>query len=118
MRNDLRSRNHRCFWAFLVHRVSGVALSIFLPVHFWALGQALTGAAKLEVFLRWTDHPLLKLSEIGLVLLLSAHLSGGVRLLLLEFRPWPASPRWQQGALSLAAGTSAACGLLFALNVL
>ncbi|MBI5110031.1 MAG: succinate dehydrogenase [Rhodocyclales bacterium] len=118
MRNDLRSRNHRCFWAFLVHRVSGVALSVFLPLHFWVLGQALEGAGRLESFLRWTDHPLVKLSEIGLVLLLAAHLSGGLRLLLLEFRPWPAAPRWQQGALALTAGVSAAFGLLFALNVL
>ena len=67
MRNDLRSRNHRCFWAFMVHRISGVALSIFLPLHFWALGQSLAEAGKFESFLRWTDHPLVKLSEIGLV---------------------------------------------------
>lgn len=118
MRNDLRSRNHRCFWAFMVHRISGVALSIFLPLHFWALGQSLAEAGKFESFLRWTDHPLVKLSEIGLVLMLAIHLSGGIRLLLLEFRPWPAAQGWQQGALSLAAGTSAAFGLLFALNVL
>lgn len=118
MRNDLRSRNHRCFWAFMVHRVSGVALSIFLPLHFWVLGQALEGAGKFETFLRWTDHVLLKWSEIGLVLLLAAHLSGGIRVLLLEFQPWPTSARWQQGALSLATGISAAFGLLFALNVL
>lgn len=102
----------------MVHRVSGVALSVFLPLHFWALGQSLADAGRFETFLRWTDHPLVKASEIGLVLLLAAHLSGGIRLLLLEFQPWPAAPRWQQGALSLAAGTSAAFGLLFALNVL
>lgn len=102
----------------MVHRLSGVALSLFLPLHFWALGQALEDAGNFETFLRWTDHGLVKLSEIGLVLLLAAHLSGGIRLLLLEFQPWPASPKWQQGALSLAAGISAAFGLLFALNVL
>lgn len=118
MRNDIRSRNYPSFWAFMVHRISGVALSVFLPLHFWALGQALAGADKLEMFLRWTDHALLKLSETGLVLLLAAHLTCGIRLLLLEFQPWPTSARWQQAALALAAGTTGAFGVLFALNVL
>jgi fumarate reductase subunit D len=118
MRIDIRSRNHPSFWAFMVHRISGVALSVFLPVHFWALGQALSGSDKLEMFLRWTDQGLLKLSETGLVLLLAAHLSCGIRVLLLEFQPWPTSARWQPAALAFAAGTTAAFGVLFALNVL
>ena len=40
-RNDLRARNHPAWWAFLVHRVSGLALAIFLPLHFLALAMAL-----------------------------------------------------------------------------
>ena len=36
-----RNRDHPSYWAFLVHRVSGLALALFLPLHFWALGQAL-----------------------------------------------------------------------------
>ena len=38
MRNDFRARSHPAYWAFIVHRVSGVALALFLPLHFWALG--------------------------------------------------------------------------------
>ena len=58
MKNDFRARNHPAYWAFLVHRLSGLALALFLPAHFWALGQALQGEARLESFLRWTDAPL------------------------------------------------------------
>ena len=96
----------------MVHRLSGLALAIFLPFHFWALGQALQGEAKLETFLRWTDRPLVKFAEIGLVLLLAMHLTGGLRLLALEFLAWR---DWQKSLLACAAGIALATGLIFAL---
>ena len=114
MKNDFRARNHPAYWAFLVHRVSGVLLSAFLPLHFWALGQALHGEAKLETFLRWSDQPLVKFSETLLVLLLAAHLTGGLRLLALEFLAWR---DWQKGLLAAATGVTVAAGLVFLLNL-
>ena len=85
MRSDFRARNHPAYWAFLVHRISGLSLALFLPFHFWALGQALQGEARLDDFLRWTEQPLLKFAETLLVLALAAHLTGGIRILMLEF---------------------------------
>jgi fumarate reductase subunit D len=114
MKNDFRARNHPAYWAFIVHRVSGVVLTLFLPLHFWALGQALHGEARLEAFLRWADQPLVKFAETGLVLLLAAHLTGGLRLLMLEFLAWR---DWQKSLLAAAAGASLAAGLAFLLNV-
>jgi fumarate reductase subunit D len=114
MKNDFRARNHPAYWAFLVHRVSGLLLTLFLPLHFWALGQALHGEARLDGFLRWTEQPLVKFAETGLVLLLAAHLAGGVRLLMLEFLPWR---DWQKSLLAAAAGVTVVAGLVFALNV-
>lgn len=107
-------RSRAGYLAFVVHRVSGVLLALFLPFHFWALGLALQGAAKLEGFLRWTDLPLVRISEVGLVLLLAAHTTGGVRLLLVEFLGW----RERHKTLAaVAAGVAVAFGLAFALNV-
>lgn len=117
IKNDFRSRNHPAYWAFLVHRISGVALTLFLPVHFWALGNALHGEAKLESFLRWSDQPLVKLAEAVLVLLLAAHMAGGVRLLMLEFLDWPDVSASHKTLLAVAAGVSVAVGLLFLLNL-
>jgi fumarate reductase subunit D len=114
MKNDFRARNHPAYWAFLVHRFSGLALTLFLPLHFWALGQALAGEARLDGFLRWAEHPLVKFAETALVLLLAAHLAGGVRLLMLEFLAWR---DWQRSLLAIAAGVSLAAGLAFLLNV-
>jgi len=106
------SRNHPAFWAFLVHRLSGVALAFFLPAHFYVLGTALDGAARLDGVLAWTEQPLVKAAEWVLVLLLAAHLAGGLRLLALEFLPWR---DWQKTLAALAAGVSLACALAFAL---
>ena len=112
---DLRPRLHPTYLAFLVHRISGLLLALFLPLHFWALGSALRGEEALEGFLRWTDQPLVKAAEFGLVVLLAAHLAGGLRVLALEFLGWR---RRQKDLVALSAGLSLAVGLLFLLDVL
>jgi len=114
MKSDFRARNHPAYWAFLVHRLSGVLLALFIPLHFWVLGQALHGEARLESFLRWSDQPLVKFAETVLVLLLAAHMTGGLRLLALEFLAWR---DWQKGLLAAAAGVTLVAGLLFLLNL-
>lgn len=114
MKNDFRARNHPAYWAFLMHRVSGLLLTLFLPLHFWALAQAFQGAAGLDRFLDWTLHPLVKFAETGLVLLLAAHMTGGVRLLLLEFLDWR---DWQKTLLAAGAGVSLVAVLAFLLNL-
>ena len=114
MKNDFRARSHAAYWAFIVHRVSGVALALFLPLHFWALSQALQGEARLESFLRWTEHPLVKAAEVALVVLLAAHMAGGVRLLMIEFLQWR---DWQKSLLAAATAFSLAVGLAFLLNL-
>ncbi len=112
-------RHHPGYGAFLLHRLSGIALALFLPLHFLALATALTGEEALDGFLHWTDNPLVVVAEAGLVVLLAAHLAGGLRLLALEFLPWRAdadSRRWrasQRALIGVVAGVSAAVGLLF-----
>ena len=94
-RVDARSHRHPAWWAYLVHRLSGLALGLFLPLHFWALAQALKGEDGLEGFLRFADQPLVKFAEWGLVLLLALHAAGGVRLLLAALRRfWFLLVRW------------------------
>ena len=81
-------RRDLLWYAALVHRLSGLLLVCFLPLHFLALGLAIEGEGALEGFLRWTDHPTVKFAEMGLVFLLVVHAAGGVRLLVLENLPW------------------------------
>lgn len=112
-RNDARARAHPAYWAFVVHRVSGLLLTLFLPLHFFALSQALDPAA-LDRFLAWTRHPLVRLTEVGIVLALAAHLAGGLRLLLVELVGWRADA--QKSALALGAAFVFVVGAFLALN--
>ena len=108
-------RRHSLWLAFALHRVSGLALAIFLPLHFWVLAQALTAPERLDEFLLWTDLPSVKIAEFGLVFLLAAHFLGGLRLLALEFLPWTGMQK------SLAAGAVAGAFLaagVFLLNAI
>jgi fumarate reductase subunit D len=111
---DLRPRSHPTYLAFVVHRVSGLLLALFLPLHFWALGSAISGEARLEGFLRWADNPLAKAAETVLVVLLAAHLAGGLRVMALEFLGWR---RRQKDMVAVSAGVALLVGLVFLLNV-
>ncbi len=81
-------RKHSLWLAFIVHRLSGVALALFLPIHFLVLGLALNDTASLNGFLQWSDGIGVKLAESGLVFLLAIHLFGGLRLLAMDWLPW------------------------------
>ena len=109
-----RARNHPTYWAFLLHRISGLLLALFLPAHFWALGTAIEGEVRLDGFLRWSEQPLVKIAETGLVVLLATHLAGGLRLLALELLAWR---QWQKSLVALSLGASLGVGLIFLLSV-
>lgn len=101
-------KQHASYWTFVVHRVSGIALALFLPLHFWTLGSAL----QLEGFIAWTQQPLVRLGEWLIVVALAAHLGGGLRVLALEFLPWR---NWQKTLAAVAAALTLGVGLAFAL---
>ena len=109
MAGDARGARGICMKTVaLIHRLSGLGLALFLPVHFWALGKGL----QLDEFLRWTEQPLVKFAEWGIVVLLAAHLGGGLRVLAIEFLDWH---EWQKSLAALAAAIVVGAGLAFAL---
>ena len=81
-------RNEALWYAFLLHRLSGLALALFLPFHFYVLALTLKDPATLDGILHWAQSPAVKLAEFGLVFLLAVHFFGGLRLMALEFLPW------------------------------
>ena len=110
----LKHRGSGLWWAAMVHRISGLALAIFLPLHFLTLGLALEGEARLQNFLRWSDQPLVKAGEIGLVFLFTVHLLGGLRILVIENFDWRDG---QKQLATLAAAASAIVAFAFLARV-
>ena len=100
------ARTHPLWLAYILHRVSGVSLALFLPVHFWVLSLAITDPQRLDGFLLLTETGAIKLAEFGLVFLLAVHMFGGIRLMAMEWLPWTASQK------TLAAGATAASFLI------
>ena len=112
------TRNHPTYWAFVLHRVSGLALAVFLPAHLFVLSLAIKtgaveGGVKLDEFLQWAEQPLVKAAEVGLVVLLAAHLGGGLRILAVEFLPWR---DWQKTLVAVVAAFALGTGVLFLLR--
>jgi fumarate reductase subunit D len=105
------SQNHIGVWAALAHRLSGVLLVLFLPLHFLTLGLALQSEAALDGALRWFEQPWLRVGEWALVCVLSLHLALGLRVLALEFIAWHGG---RKGWIGLGALAAALVGVAFA----
>ena len=99
---DYRAKSHLSYFAYACHRISGLLLACFIPLHFLMLSQSLRGAQGFEASLKLTDFWVFKL--------LAVHLAGGVRLLMIEFGPWRGLRKgWIQASILFAI----ICGLLF-----
>jgi fumarate reductase subunit D len=110
----IKHRGSALWIAAMVHRLSGLGLAIFLPLHFLALGLAINGEARLDSFLRWSEQPTVKLAETGLVFLLTVHLLGGLRVLVIENFAWRDG---QKQLATLAAAISAVIAFVFLARV-
>ena len=108
----LTARAHSLWLAYILHRLSGLALALFLPMHFWVLALAITDPGQLDGFLNLTDAGIVKLAEFGLVFLLAVHMFGGLRLMAMEWLPWSGPQK------TLAAGAAAASFVIATLFLL
>ena len=100
--------------AALLHRLAGVALAIFLPIHFLALATAINGADALDAFLNVTQTPVLKFAEGVIVVALALHMTLGLRVLAIEFLPVRERTSL---TVSLCLAAAITVGLLFVFNV-
>ena len=102
------------FVAAMLHRLSGIALAIFLPLHFLALATALNGADALDSFLALTRRPAVAALEWGIVVALALHMTLGLRVLAVEFFNFREKTL---AALSVCVAATCAVGLIFILNL-
>jgi fumarate reductase subunit D len=107
------SHRQRGFIAAIAHRLSGIALAIFLPLHFLALATALNGANALDNFLALTRQPAVMIAEFGIVIALAVHLTLGLRVLAIEFFDFRQKTI---AVLSVCIAAVLAVGVIFILN--
>ncbi len=79
----MRYRLHTGSAAWIIHRVSGIALTLYIFLHLYVLSN-LKDPEKFDAIMRTLNNPLIKIGEIGLLFLVAAHSLNGVRLTLLD----------------------------------
>ncbi len=71
--------------AWLLHRLSGVALAVYLIPHFVSVNAARGGPAALDSELAGFASPLFAAAEYVLVLTVAFHLLNGLRIIAIDF---------------------------------
>ncbi|NOY63987.1 MAG: succinate dehydrogenase, cytochrome b556 subunit [Nitrospirae bacterium] len=79
----MRYRWHTGSIAWLIHRITGVLLTLYIFVHLYVLSH-LKDPESYKKILQLMENPFVKISEIGLLALVLAHGLNGIRVTLLE----------------------------------
>ena len=68
----------------IIHRISGAALFLLLPVLLWGFEQSIISPYSFAAIKAIIAHPLIKLILLGLIWLYMHHFCAGIRYLLLD----------------------------------
>lgn len=71
-------------WAFVIHRVTGLALSVYLIMHIYVISN-LYRPENFDKVMGFLNQPLFKLAEIGLLFCVIYHALNGIRIGLIDF---------------------------------
>jgi succinate dehydrogenase / fumarate reductase cytochrome b subunit len=73
------------FVSFVLRRFTGVMLVLYLFLHIWVIGSALSGAETFDARLNAVQTPFFKIAEIALLAAVIYHAFDGIRLLLVNW---------------------------------
>ncbi len=73
------------FISWLLRRISGLALVLYLFMHLWVIGAANSGVQVFNDRLNAVQTPLFKLFEVALLAAVVYHALDGIRLLLIHY---------------------------------
>jgi succinate dehydrogenase / fumarate reductase cytochrome b subunit len=80
----MRYRWDTGFWAWLLMRVSGVLIVLYLILHLFVLSRLGVGKEAFEALVGLMDNPVTKLLELGLVGCILYHGLNGIRICILD----------------------------------
>jgi succinate dehydrogenase / fumarate reductase cytochrome b subunit len=72
---------------FVMHRLTGVALTVYLYLHLITLGSILQGQDRFNQAMEWMSRPTVRLMELVLVWMVLFHTMNGLRLIVLAIAP-------------------------------
>ena len=72
-------------WAFILNRITGLALTFYLVLHLIVLNKLTQGPQSYDDFVAFAQLPIIKLGEILLIAAVVLHGLNGLRLTLLAF---------------------------------
>lgn len=71
--------------AWALHRITGVALAVYLLPHFITVNSARGGREAFDAALGWYTGPLIAASEFVLVMAVAFHMFNGIRIIAVDF---------------------------------
>jgi succinate dehydrogenase / fumarate reductase cytochrome b subunit len=80
-----RYRWHAGFIAWLLHRITGVALALYLMTHIWVISNLAQGPAAFDATMKFLHGFVFRLLEVGLLATVLFHTLNGVRIVLLDY---------------------------------
>jgi succinate dehydrogenase / fumarate reductase cytochrome b subunit len=84
MRAIQRYRIHLGTAAWMLHRLSGLALIFYLLLHIWVIHHLIGGEGSFDAIMGFFNNTLFKLLEVGLVGVILYHLWNGLRVTLFD----------------------------------
>ncbi len=82
---DFNYRKFTGSWAWILHRLSGLALIFYLALHIWVINTLTRGAEHFDKIMNFLGSPLFKFLEVGLWGVILYHAFNGVRIVIVDF---------------------------------
>lgn len=97
MANGTLYRGREGMWSWVAHRITGVAVYLFLLVHVLDTALVRVDANIYDAVIASYKTPIVNLLEVGLVAAVLFHALNGIRVILVDF--WSKGPRYQRTML-------------------
>mgnify|MGYP006268975661 CR=1 FL=1 len=97
MANGTLYRGREGMWSWVAHRITGVAVYLFLLVHVLDTALVRVDANVYDAVIASYKTPIINLLEVGLVAAVLFHALNGIRVILVDF--WSKGPRYQKAML-------------------
>ncbi|PSQ94788.1 MAG: succinate dehydrogenase, cytochrome b556 subunit [Bacteroidetes bacterium SW_11_64_17] len=97
-----RYRIRTGMFAWMMHRLTGVGLVVYLIIHIWGL-TALTDPETFNALIAKYHSPIFKVGEFALLVAVAYHAMNGLRLVLIDFLGWSPKQKklfWTLGAVT------------------